>query len=67
MGGVKDPTFDSPRRHRYRRPVTSGDSVYLEGSVLRLKSKIGTLRGVARVDGRVVCEGQMTFALGDRP
>jgi len=54
-------------RVRYRRPVTSGDSVYLEGSVLRLKSKIGTLRGVARVDGRVVCEGQMTFALGDRP
>jgi 3-hydroxyacyl-[acyl-carrier-protein] dehydratase len=54
-------------RVRYRRPVTSGDSVYLEGSVLRLKSKIGTLRGVARVDGRVVCEGQMTFALGERP
>jgi 3-hydroxyacyl-[acyl-carrier-protein] dehydratase len=54
-------------RVRYRRPVTSGDSVYLEGSVMRLKSKIGTLRGVARVDGRVVCEGQMTFALGDRP
>jgi len=53
-------------RVRYRRPVTSGDSVYLEGSVMRLKSKIGTLRGVARVDGRVVCEGQMTFALGDR-
>jgi hypothetical protein len=22
---------------------------------------------VARVDGRVVCEGQMTFALGDPP
>jgi 3-hydroxyacyl-[acyl-carrier-protein] dehydratase len=53
-------------RVRYRRPVTSGDSVYLEGSVMRLKSKIGTLRGVARVDGHVVCEGQMTFALGDR-
>jgi 3-hydroxyacyl-[acyl-carrier-protein] dehydratase len=53
-------------RVRYRHPVTSGDSVYLEGSVMRLKSKIGTLRGVARVDGRVVCEGQMTFALGDR-
>jgi len=34
---------------------------------MRLRSKIGTLRGVARVDGRVVCEGQMTFALGDRP
>lgn len=54
-------------RVRYRRPVTSGDSVHFEAKVMRLRSKIGTLRGIARVDGRVVCEGQMTFALGDRP
>src|SRR5260370_15847887 len=52
-------------RVRYRHPVTSGDSVHFEAKVLRLRSKIGTLRGIARVDGRVVCEGQMTFALGD--
>ena len=54
-------------RVRYRRPVTSGDVVELEGLVLRLRSKIGSLRGVARVDGQVVCEGQMTFALADKP
>ncbi len=54
-------------RVRYRRPVTPGDVVELEGSVLRLRSKMGSLRGVARVDGKVVCEGQMTFALADRP
>lgn len=53
-------------RVRYRRPVTSGDQVFLEGVVLRLRSKMGSLRGVARVDGQVVCEGQMTFALGER-
>jgi 3-hydroxyacyl-[acyl-carrier-protein] dehydratase len=52
-------------RVRYRRPVVAGDQVLLEGEVLRLRSKMGTLRGIARVDGRVVCEGQMTFALGD--
>jgi len=34
---------------------------------VRLRSKMGSLRGVARVDGKVVCEGQMTFALGDAP
>jgi 3-hydroxyacyl-[acyl-carrier-protein] dehydratase len=50
---------------RYRRPVVAGDTVTLEGTVLRLRSKMGTLRGVARVDGRVVGEGVMTFALGD--
>jgi 3-hydroxyacyl-[acyl-carrier-protein] dehydratase len=54
-------------RVRYRRPVTPGDVVELEGLVLRLRSKIGSLRGVARVDGHVVCEGQMTFALTDKP
>jgi 3-hydroxyacyl-[acyl-carrier-protein] dehydratase len=52
---------------RYRRAVGAGDAVMLEGNVIRLRARIGTLRGVARVDGRVVCEGQMTFALGDRP
>jgi 3-hydroxyacyl-[acyl-carrier-protein] dehydratase len=54
-------------RVRYRRPVTAGDSLRLEGSVVRLRNKMGTLRGVAFVDGQVVGEGQMTFALGDKP
>ena len=52
-------------RVRYRRPVTAGDQVFLEATVLRLRRTMGSLRGVARVDGKVVCEGQMTFALGD--
>ena len=50
---------------RYRRPVTAGDQLFLEATVLRLRRTMGSLRGVARVDGEVVCEGQMTFALGD--
>ena len=54
-------------RVRYRRPVVAGDTVMLEGVVVRLRAKMGSLKGVARVDGRVVCEGQMTFALGDKP
>ncbi len=54
-------------RVRYRRPVGVGDTVYLEATVVRLRAKMGALRGVARVDGRVVCEGQMTFALAERP
>jgi 3-hydroxyacyl-[acyl-carrier-protein] dehydratase len=54
-------------RVRYRRPVSAGDTVQLEGLVVRLRGKMGSLRGVARVDGRVVCEGRMTFALGDKP
>jgi 3-hydroxyacyl-[acyl-carrier-protein] dehydratase len=54
-------------RVRYRRAVGAGDAVMLEGTVIRMRAKMGSLRGVARVDGKIVCEGQMTFALGDRP
>ncbi len=52
-------------RVRYRRPVRAGDTVELEGIVLRLRTKMGSFRGIARVNGVVVCEGQMTFAMGD--
>jgi 3-hydroxyacyl-[acyl-carrier-protein] dehydratase len=54
-------------RVRYRRPVVPGDAVLLEATVVRLRARMGSLKGVARVGGRVVCEGKMTFALGDRP
>src|SRR5438477_12750973 len=54
-------------RVRYRRPVSAGDTVLLEGTVVRLRARMGSLRGIARVDGHVVCEGQMTFSLVDRP
>jgi 3-hydroxymyristoyl/3-hydroxydecanoyl-(acyl carrier protein) dehydratase len=47
--------------------VMAGDSVELEARVVRLRSKMGALRGEARVNGAVVCAGQMTFALGDKP
>ncbi len=54
-------------RVRYRHPVVAGNSVRLEAIVQRLRPKMGSFRGTASVDGRVVCEGQMTFALADRP
>ena len=59
--------FTGIDRVRYRRPVVAGDQVRLEGEVLRMRSKMGSLRGRAVVDGKLVCEGEMTFALGDRP
>ena len=54
-------------RVRYRRPVVAGDQLRLEAQVVRLRSKVGVLRGVALVDGNVACEGQVTFALATRP
>ena len=62
----KLPYFMGIQRVRYRRPVHPGDVVEIEALVMRLRSRMGVLRGIARVDGAVTLEGTMTFALGPR-
>lgn len=57
--------FMGIERVRFRRPVRPGDVVVVEAEVKRLRSRMGVLRGTARVDGRVVISGTMTFSLGD--
>ncbi len=51
-------------RVRYRRPVYAGDVVVVEATVVRLRSQMGILKGAGRVNGQVVLDGTMTFALG---
>ena len=58
--------FMGIERVRYRRAVYPGDVVEIEARVRRLRSKMGQFEGSARVNGRVVVEGRMTFALGPR-
>src|SRR5690242_20426494 len=60
----KLPFFMGIERVRFRRPVYAGDVVEIEARVKRLRSRVGQLDGFARVDGRVVLNGTMTFALG---
>ena len=59
------PFFAGIQKVRYRRPVRPGDVVEIEAVVIRLRSKMGLLKGVARVEGVKVVEGTMTFALSD--
>src|SRR5881296_3003189 len=58
------PFFAGIERVRFRRPVRPGDIVEIEAVVVRLRSRMGLLKGVARVDGRRVADGMMTVALG---
>jgi len=58
------PFFAGIERVRYRRPVRPGDVVEIEATVVRLRSRMGLLKGVARVNGDRVIDGTMTFALG---
>jgi beta-hydroxyacyl-ACP dehydratase FabZ len=62
----KLPYFMSIERVRYRKPVHAGDVVEIEAMVRRMRSRTGQLRGIARVEGAIVVEGIMTFALGPR-
>ncbi|MDI3256900.1 MAG: 3-hydroxyacyl-ACP dehydratase FabZ [Kyrpidia sp.] len=54
-------------RFRFRRQVRPGDQLRLEVNLLRLKGTVGKGEARALVDGRVVAEGEMMFAIGDPP
>ena len=56
--------FRGMERVRFRGPVHPGDTVIVEATVKRLRSRMGILGGRATVNGRVVINGTMTFALG---
>ena len=56
--------FRGMERVRFRKPVYPGDTVIVEAVVKRLRSRMGVLEGHATVDGKVVVNGTMTFALG---
>jgi 3-hydroxyacyl-[acyl-carrier-protein] dehydratase len=53
-------------RVRFRHPVYAGNQIEIVATVRRLRSRMGTLHGVARVNGRVCADGTMTFALGPK-
>ena len=58
--------FGAIERVRYRRAVQPGDSVIIEARVVRLRSRVGVLQGHASVDGKLILNGRMTFALSDK-
>ena len=56
--------FRGMERVRYRAAVYPGDVLVVEATVKRLRSRMGVLGGRATVNGKVVVDGTMTFALG---
>jgi len=58
------PFFAGIKRVRFRHPVHPGDVLEVEANVVRIRSRMGVLKGVVRVAGKIVFEGTMTFALG---
>ena len=50
---------------RFKKQVKPGDQLRLEIEITRLKGPIGKCKGIATVDGELVCEAEITFAFGD--
>ncbi|NNU87474.1 3-hydroxyacyl-ACP dehydratase FabZ [Geobacillus thermodenitrificans] len=52
---------------RFKKQVQPGDQLRLEVEILRARGSIGKGKGVATVNGELVCETELMFALGDKP
>ena len=50
---------------RFKRQVKPGDQLRLEVEITRLKGPVGKGKGIATVDGELVCETELIFAFGD--
>jgi 3-hydroxyacyl-[acyl-carrier-protein] dehydratase len=62
----KLPFFMGITRARFRRPAWAGETIVIEARVRRLGSRMGLFDGTAKVDGKTVAEGTMTFSLGEK-
>ena len=57
--------FMSAESVKWRKPVRPGDRLVIDVELTKVRSKVGKARGVCRVDGEVVSEAEVTFALVD--
>lgn len=49
---------------RFKKQVKPGDQLHLEVEIKRVKGAVGKGRGIAMVDGEIVCETDLVFAFG---
>jgi beta-hydroxyacyl-ACP dehydratase FabZ len=52
---------------KFRRPVVPGDQLRIEMEFLNRHGKFGKVRGRATVDGKIVAEAALLFAIADYP
>ena len=60
----KIPLFAGADKVRWRQQVKPGDRLDLECEIIKLRGPIGKGKAVASVDGKKVCEAEITFAIG---
>jgi 3-hydroxyacyl-[acyl-carrier-protein] dehydratase len=52
--------FTGIERAKFRRPVTPGDQLRIEVTVLSFRTRAGRIEGKAYVDGKLACEATLT-------
>jgi UDP-3-O-[3-hydroxymyristoyl] N-acetylglucosamine deacetylase/3-hydroxyacyl-[acyl-carrier-protein] dehydratase len=58
--------FMSADSVKWRRPVLPGDTLFIESDILKIRGSIGQTRCRCLVNGEVVSEAELKFALMDR-
>jgi beta-hydroxyacyl-ACP dehydratase FabZ len=59
--------FTGIENAKFRRPVLPGDQLRIEMEFLNRRSNFGKMQGQARVEGKLVTEAVMSFAIADHP
>ncbi|MDN4592753.1 3-hydroxyacyl-ACP dehydratase FabZ [Polycladomyces subterraneus] len=57
--------FTGIDKFRFREQVKPGDVLELEVEMVKLRGSLGKGQGTARVNGKVVAEGELMFAITD--
>lgn len=60
----KIPLFAGADKVRFRQKVVPGDRLELSCEIVKLRGPIGIGKGIAKVDGKKVCEAEIMFAIG---
>ncbi|HEY5524501.1 MAG TPA: 3-hydroxyacyl-ACP dehydratase FabZ, partial [Clostridium sp.] len=60
----KTPLFAGADKVRWRKKVVPGDKLELSCEIIKLRGPVGIGKAVATVDGKKVCEAEITFAIG---
>ncbi|WP_271629432.1 3-hydroxyacyl-ACP dehydratase FabZ [Caldicellulosiruptor sp. DIB 104C] len=59
----KTPFFAGVDKVRFKKVVRPGDVLLIETELISLKGYIGKAKATAYVEGEVVCEGELLFAI----
>jgi UDP-3-O-[3-hydroxymyristoyl] N-acetylglucosamine deacetylase / 3-hydroxyacyl-[acyl-carrier-protein] dehydratase len=71
MGAIDDPEsrvvyIMSLDKVKFRKPVRPGDQLRFEVEMIQVRGPVCRVRGVAKVDGDVVCEAEMAAMVRDK-